>query len=116
MVRAAIVGLGRWGRALVGATRGGTSLRFRRAVGRDPDARRAFALERRALAPVNGLRFELEAFARAVRTGAPFPIPAEEMIATVAAFEAIVQSAASARAVSLEPWPPLQTGRIACLG
>jgi predicted dehydrogenase len=50
------------------------------------------APERRRFAPVDTLRAELEAFAEAVSGGAPYPVPAAEMVATVAAFEAIVRS------------------------
>jgi predicted dehydrogenase len=42
---------------------------------------------------VDSLAVLLEAFARSVELGAPFPVPTEEMLATVAAFEAIVRSA-----------------------
>jgi predicted dehydrogenase len=50
------------------------------------------APERLSLQPVDTLRAELEAFAEAASGGAPYPVPAEEAIATVAAFEAIVAS------------------------
>jgi len=45
-----------------------------------------------SLAPVDSLRAELEAFAGAVAGGDAFPIPAQQMIDTIAAFEAIIQS------------------------
>ena len=45
-----------------------------------------------SLAPVDSLRAELEAFAGAVTGGDAFPIPAQQMIDTIAAFEAIIQS------------------------
>jgi len=41
---------------------------------------------------VDALRLELEAFADAVAGRAPYPIPVEQMIADVAAFEAAVRS------------------------
>jgi predicted dehydrogenase len=47
----------------------------------------------------NALLAELEAFAAAIRGEAPYPIPPEEVLHGVAAFEAIVQSAASGRPV-----------------
>ena len=43
----------------------------------------------------NGILAELEAFAAAIRGDAPYPIPAEEVLHGVAAFEAIVRSAAT---------------------
>ncbi len=57
MINAAIVGLGRWGRVLVGSVQGesgqGNSdrLRFTTAVTRDPDRARDF-LDRHGLTPV----------------------------------------------------------------
>ena len=41
-------------------------------------------------APVHSVRANLEAFAGAVGGEAPYPIPTIEILATVAAFEAIV--------------------------
>jgi predicted dehydrogenase len=59
-------------------------------------------LRRIRMAPVDALRVQLEAFAASVQTGEPFPIPAEEeMVAGVAAFEAIVTSLAEKRAIEL---------------
>jgi predicted dehydrogenase len=49
----------------------------------------------------NGLLAELEAFAAAVRGEAPYPIPPDEVLHGVAAFEAIVQSAATRRPVKI---------------
>jgi predicted dehydrogenase len=49
----------------------------------------------------NGIRAELEAFAAAIRGEAPYPIPADEVLHGVAAFEAIVQSAATHRPVKV---------------
>jgi predicted dehydrogenase len=43
----------------------------------------------------NTLLAELDAFAAAIGSGAPYPIPAEEILHGVAVYEAIVQSAAS---------------------
>ncbi len=41
---------------------------------------------------VDALRLELEAFAQCIRTGAPYPIPLEQMLDGAAATEAIVKS------------------------
>jgi predicted dehydrogenase len=56
-------------------------------------------VERIALEPTNSLRAELEAFADAVENRAPYPISEEEMVATVAAFEATVRSLESGETV-----------------
>jgi predicted dehydrogenase len=58
-------------------------------------------LRRIRMASVDALRLQLEAFAASVETGAPFPIPDDEMLAGAAAFEAIVTSLAEQRAVEL---------------
>jgi predicted dehydrogenase len=47
----------------------------------------------------NALLAELEAFAAAIRSDKPYPITAEEVLHGVAAFEAIVQSAATRKPV-----------------
>ena len=49
----------------------------------------------------NALLAELDAFAAAIRGEAAYPIPADEVLHGVAAFEAIVQSAATRRAVKV---------------
>jgi predicted dehydrogenase len=51
--------------------------------------------ERRGLPEVDTLRLELEAFADAVEGRAPYPIPYDQMIDTVAVFEAITRSVAA---------------------
>ena len=51
----------------------------------------------------NGLLAELEAFATAIRGEAPYPITPEEVLHGVAAFEAIVQSAATHRPIKVAP-------------
>ena len=51
----------------------------------------------------NGLLAELEAFAAAIRGEQPYPITPEEVLHGVAAFEAIVQSAATRRPVKVSP-------------
>jgi len=48
--------------------------------------------ENRRFEPVDTLRAEIAAFAEMVAGGAPYPVPYDEMIATVAAFEAVVES------------------------
>lgn len=59
--------------------------------------------QRRSLPVVDTLRAELDAFADAVAGRAPYPIPTDQMIATVAAFEAITKSvAAGGRTVDVE--------------
>lgn len=59
--------------------------------------------ERVTFAEVDTLRAELEAFAEAASGGAPYPVPPEQMVATVAAFEAIVRSVeAGGAAVEVE--------------
>ena len=59
--------------------------------------------ERMAFPEVDTLRAELDAFAEAAAGGAPYPVPEEEAIATVAVFEAIVKSvAAGGAAVEVE--------------
>ncbi len=45
--------------------------------------------------PVNSVRVNLEAFADAVAGVSPYPIPTTEMLATIAAFEAIAEAAKS---------------------
>jgi predicted dehydrogenase len=52
-------------------------------------------IERRTLPEVDTLRLELEAFADAVEGRAPYPIPYDQMIDTVAVFEAITRSVAA---------------------
>jgi predicted dehydrogenase len=59
--------------------------------------------ERVTFPEVDTLRAELDAFAEAATGGAPYPVPEEEMVATVAAFEAIVRSVeAGGAAVEVE--------------
>jgi predicted dehydrogenase len=65
---------------------GRTELVVRRS-GNDPEHRR--------FEPADSVRINLEAFADAVAGRAPYPIPPREIVAVVAAFEAIVKSAGS---------------------
>ena len=57
--------------------------------------------ERLTLPPVDALKIELEVFARSVTEGVPFPVSAEEMLATVGAFEAVVQALEGGKTVEL---------------
>lgn len=57
--------------------------------------------ERLTFESVNALKAELEAFAAAIEGRAPFPLAAEEMLATVRALEAVVQALASGETVTL---------------
>ncbi len=59
------------------------------------------AVQRTTLEPADGLRGELEAFADAATGRASYPITPAQMIDTVAAFEAIVQSLDSGAAVQV---------------
>jgi predicted dehydrogenase len=52
--------------------------------------------------PVDALRAEFDAFADAVAGRAPYPIPMAQMVDTVAAFEAVIKSIESDRAVLLD--------------
>jgi len=51
--------------------------------------------------PVAALRAELEAFADAVEGRAPYPIPTDQMLATVAAFEATIRALESGSTVEV---------------
>ena len=51
-------------------------------------------------APIDSLRAELEAFADAIEGRGPYPISYEEMLDTIAAFEAMIKAANSGRPVS----------------
>ena len=59
-------------------------------------------LQRHILEPVDALRVELEAFADAIEGRAPFPVSASDMLATVAAFEAVIKALESDLAVSVQ--------------
>jgi predicted dehydrogenase len=58
-------------------------------------------VERRTYAAIDSLRAEFDAFAAAVAGGAPYPITPAEMTATIAAFDAIIQSIASGKPVEI---------------
>ena len=59
--------------------------------------------QRLTLEPVDALRVELEVFADAIEGRAPFPIPASDMLATVAAFEAVIKALESDVIVPVRP-------------
>ncbi|MBI4204804.1 MAG: Gfo/Idh/MocA family oxidoreductase [Betaproteobacteria bacterium] len=58
--------------------------------------------ECRTFEPIDSVRAELEAFADAVANRAPYPITPEEMVNTIAAFEAIIRSIEHGGAVSIQ--------------
>ena len=58
--------------------------------------------ERLTFEPIDALRVELEAFADAIEGRAPFPVSAEDMLATVAAFEAVVKALETGETVSVQ--------------
>jgi predicted dehydrogenase len=58
-------------------------------------------VERRTYAAVDSLRAEFDAFAAAVMGSAPYPITPAEMTATIAAFDAIIESIASGKPIDL---------------
>ncbi len=57
--------------------------------------------QRHSFERVDALRLELEAFARSVESGAPYPIPFEQMVEGAAVLEAIVKSIEGKRPVDL---------------
>src|SRR5271157_116463 len=90
MIDAAIVGLGRWGKTLVGAVQGKSDrLRFTRAVSRNPDDLRKFAAQHRlelvgALEPVLADRA-----IDAVVLATPHSLHCEQIIAVATAGKAV---------------------------
>ncbi len=58
-------------------------------------------VERKTYAPIDSLRAEFDAFAVAVGGGARYPITPGEMTATIAVFDAIIQSIASSKPITL---------------
>jgi predicted dehydrogenase len=69
-------------------------------------------VEARELPKVDSLRAELEAFADAASGRAPYPITPEEMVSTIAAFEAVLQSMQAGNAVCMDQRDPLQENRV----
>jgi predicted dehydrogenase len=63
--------------------------------------------ETRPFPPAQAVRSNLEAFAAAATGGAPYPVPHDEMLANIAAMEAIFRSASSGR---IEPVGASETG------
>jgi len=59
------------------------------------------APRREILTPRDPMRFQLEAFARAVRGEADYPIPHADLLATVASFEATVASVETGRTIEV---------------
>jgi predicted dehydrogenase len=59
-------------------------------------------VERTTYVAIDSIRAEFDAFATAVTGGAPYPITPAEMTATIAAFDAIIQSIASGKPVRIE--------------
>jgi predicted dehydrogenase len=51
---------------------------------------------------IDVLRVELDAFADAIEKKNPFPVPEAEVLATLSAFEAALQSMASGNAVACD--------------
>jgi len=64
---------------------------------------------RREFPPVDTLRLELEAFAEAIVGRAPYPIGDADMVATVAAFEAVCRSVKSGRTETVAGSAALQS-------
>jgi predicted dehydrogenase len=67
--------------------------------------RRGGRPERREVPPAAAVLANLEAFAAAARGAAPYPVPQQQMIATVCALEAVVHSTKSGK---VEPVAPAQ--------
>jgi len=59
-------------------------------------------VERREFGKIDSIRAEIDAFADAATGRSPFPITPAEMVSTIAAFEAIIQSMDTGRSVSIE--------------
>jgi predicted dehydrogenase len=59
-------------------------------------------VERREFPKVDSIRTEIDAFADAAAGGSPYPITPAEMVNTIAAFEAIIQSMDTGRPVSID--------------
>jgi predicted dehydrogenase len=90
MIDAAIVGLGRWGRTLVGAVQGKSDrLRFTRAVSRNPEQRRDAAARYR-LELVSGLEAVLaDPSVDAVVLASPHSLHCQQIVAAAAAQKAV---------------------------
>ena len=59
-------------------------------------------VERREFPKVDSIRTEIDAFADAATGGSPYPITPAEMVDTIAAFEAVIQSMNTGRPVSID--------------
>jgi len=90
MIHAAIVGLGRWGRNLVGSVQGrGEQLRFTHAVVRRPDAARDFAMQHGLELSNDYGRVLLDTRIQAVVLATPHSLHAGQVIAAAAAGKAV---------------------------
>ena len=59
-------------------------------------------IERREFPKIDSLRAEIDAFADAATGHAPYPITPKEMVDTIAAFEAVIQSMETGKPVSID--------------
>jgi predicted dehydrogenase len=59
-------------------------------------------VERREFPKVDSIRAEIDAFADAASGGSPYPITPAEMVNTIAAFEAVIQSMETGKPVSID--------------
>jgi len=59
-------------------------------------------VERREFGKIDSIRAEIDAFADAATGRSPYPITPAEMVDTIAAFEAIIQSMATGRPVAID--------------
>jgi len=90
MIRAAIVGLGRWGRNLVGSVQGKSDrLRFTHAVVRRPDAARGFGKQHGLELSVDYARVLADPSVQAVVLATPHSQHTEQIVAAAAAGKAV---------------------------
>jgi predicted dehydrogenase len=59
-------------------------------------------VERREFGKIDSIRAEIDAFADAATGRSPYPITPAEMVNTIAAFEAVIQSMDTGRSVSID--------------
>jgi predicted dehydrogenase len=59
-------------------------------------------VERREFGKIDSIRAEIDAFADAAKGRSPYPITPAEMVDTIAAFEAVIQSMDTGRSVSID--------------
>src|SRR5687767_9237872 len=90
MINAAIVGLGRWGRNIVGAVQGKSErLRFSTCVVRRPDEARAFAAQHGLAVSTDLARTLADAGVQAVVLTTPHSLHVEQVIAAAGAGKAV---------------------------